>query len=148
MPQPGSVSEPEKNRAEDKSVQPLRRRNSLQEDQSITEQRTEDTLFSGSNNVEQRRKLHLFNCDRTYKLDAVEELLKTKKAKLGFDSVEKHYFSLVQMEEMTTNVIPKLQMDMAFFVVHAEESRLSINEENTGLGYTMIYRALLQETGE
>jgi hypothetical protein len=94
------------------------------------------------------RKLHLFNCDRTYKLDAVEELLKVTKAKLGFDSVEKHYFSLAQMSEMTTKTIPNLQMDMAVFVVHAHESRLSINEDNAGIGYAKIYRALLEATGK
>ena len=94
------------------------------------------------------RKLHLFNCDRTYKLDAVEELLKATKAKLGFDSVEKRYFSLAQMSEMITKTIPNLQMDMAFFVVHAHESRLSINEDNAGIGYARFYRALLEATGK
>jgi len=97
----------------------------------------------------QLRKMHLFNCDRTYKLDAVESLLEAMKAKLGFDSVPaKHYFSLAEMPEMTHNTIPKLEMDMAFFVVHAHESRLSINEDNAGIGYAKIYRALLEATGE
>ena len=98
--------------------------------------------------MSQRQLVHLFNCDRTYNLDVVEGLLKGSKAKLGFDLVvEKHYFTLSQMSEMTTNIIPKLQMDMAFFVVHAHESRLSINEDNAGIGYAKIYRALLA-TGE
>ena len=96
----------------------------------------------------QLRKLHLFNCDRTYKLDAFEGVLQEMKAKLGFDSVKKHYFSLAEMPEMTHNTIPKLEMDMAFFVVHAHESRLSINEDNAGIGYAKIYRALLEATGE
>jgi len=92
------------------------------------------------------RELHLFNCDRTYKFEAVEGLLNA--AKLGFDSVvEKHYFSLAQMSDVTTK-IPKLEMYMAFFVVHAHESRLSINEDNAGIGYANIYRALLKATGE
>ncbi|XP_020605395.1 uncharacterized protein LOC110044222 isoform X2 [Orbicella faveolata] len=95
-----------------------------------------------------QRELHLFNCDRTYKLEAVEALLNATKAKLGFDPVvKKHYFSLAQMSEMTTNIIPKLQMDIAFFVVHAHESRLSINEDDAGIGYANIYRALLKRTG-
>lgn len=98
--------------------------------------------------MSQPRKLHLFNCDRTYKLDAVEDLLAAMKAKLGFDSVEKHYFSIAQMSEMTLDTIPKLTIDMAFFVVHAHESRLSINEDNAGIGYAKIYRALLKKTGE
>ena len=37
---------------------------------------------------------------------------------------------------------------MAFFVVHAHESRLSINEDNAGIGYAKVYRALLEATGE
>ena len=97
----------------------------------------------------ERKLVHLFNCDRTYKLDAVEGLLNATKAKLDFEPVvEKHYFSLSQMSEMTTKVIPELQMDMAFFVVHAHESRLSINEDNAGIGYAKIYRALLEATRE
>jgi len=39
-------------------------------------------------------------------------------------------------------------MDLAVFVVHANESRLSINEENAGIGYAKIYRALVQATGK
>lgn len=99
------------------------------------------------------KKVHLFNCDRTYKLDAVEGLLKATKAKLGFDQepdpvVEKHYFSVAQMHEVADITIPKLKIDVAFFVVHAHESRLSINEDNAGIGYAKIYRALLEATGE
>ena len=99
----------------------------------------------------QVRKLHLFNCDRTYKLDAVEGLLNATKAKwpsVDFDPVKQHYFPLAQMHEMTTKVIPELQMDIAFFVVHAHESRLSINEDNAGIGYAKIYRALREATSE
>ena len=45
--------------------------------------------------------------------------------------------------------LPKLAlvMDFAVFVVHANESRLSINEDNAGIGYARFYRALLQKTG-
>ena len=99
---------------------------------------------------EQRKLLvHLFNCDRTYKLDAVEGLLNATKAKLDFvPVVEKHYFSLAQMHEIATKTIPELKIDVAFFVVHAHESRLSINEDNAGIGYANIYRALMEATGE
>ena len=38
-------------------------------------------------------------------------------------------------------------MDVAVFVVHANESRLSIKEQNAGIGYARIYRALLKNTG-
>ena len=142
------MSKPERIRMEGKSVQPSRLRNFRNEDQPITEQRTEDSLFSDSNNAkEQRRTLHLFNCCRTYKLDAVVDLLAAMK--LGFDLVVvKHYLSRAQISEMTTNTIPKLVMDMAFFVVHAHEYRLSINDDNAEIGYPKIYRALLEATGE
>jgi len=61
--------------------------------------------------------------------------------------VEKRYFRLQQISEMCEATIPKLQMDFAIFVVHAHESRLSINEDNAGIGYARFYRALLQATG-
>ena len=94
------------------------------------------------------RLFHLFNCDRVYKLDSIEDLLTATKAKLGLDfSVVKHYFSLSEIPEISTQTIPELQLDCAFLAVHANESRLSINE-NTGGGYTEIYRALLEATGK
>ena len=133
------MSELERNQLGEKSVQPPRRRNSLQEDQLVTKQRTQHGLFNDY-------KFHLFNCGRTYNLDAVEDLLA---ATFCFDyAVEKHYFSVDQMHNMMTNIIPTLQMAIAFFVVHAHESRLSINEDNAGNGYTNIYRTLMFATGE
>ena len=93
-------------------------------------------------------RFHLFNCDNTYKLDTVEALLLKMEDKHKFKiSVEKRYFRLQQMTEMYETIIPKLQMDFAIFVVQAHESRLSINEDNAGIGYSRIYRALLQATG-
>ena len=94
------------------------------------------------------RNLHLFNCDRTYKLDAVQDLLNARTANNRFVNSEKHYFSLAEMSDMSTKIIPKLEMDMAFFVVHAHESRLWINEDNAGIGYAKIYRALLKAAGK
>jgi len=103
--------------------------------------------------VEQRiskpRKVHVFNCDRTYKLDAVEDWLMRTEPKLGFEfSVEQHYFSLPEMFEWSSKMIPFLQMDLAVFVVRAHESYLSITEDDAGTGYSKIYRALLQATGK
>ena len=95
--------------------------------------------------MSKQRKIHLFNCDHTYKLDVVENWMSTAKFEL---TTEEHYFSLSQMTELSSKTIPELDMDVAVFVVHAHESRLSINEENAGIGYAMIYRALLQKTGE
>ena len=89
-----------------------------------------------------RKRVHLFNCDNTYKLEPVEKLLDQFSI-----HVEKHSFRLPEMSEMVEK-IPTLEMDMAFFVVHAHESRLSINEDNAGIGYAKIYRALLKATGK
>ena len=91
--------------------------------------------------------IHLFNCDQTYKFDAVEEWLERDKTTQRF-SVQQHYFSLSKMAEMSEETIPRLNMDLAVFVVHAHESRLSINEDKAGIGYAKIYRALLQKTGK
>ena len=98
--------------------------------------------------MSQPRMLHLFNCDRTYKLDSVVDLLNATKARSRFVHIEKHYFSLAEMSDMSTKIIPKLHMDLAFFVVHAHESRLSINEDNAGIGYAKVYRALLKAAGK
>ena len=94
-----------------------------------------------------KKRVHLFNCDNTYKLEPVEKLLDQMQFSIHVESVEKHSFRLAKMSEMV-DTIPTLKMDMAFFVVHAHESRLSINEDNAGIGYAKIYRALLQATGK
>ena len=92
-----------------------------------------------------KKRVHLFNCDNTYKLEPVEKLL--EKCGSHVERVEKHSFRLAKMSEMV-GIIPTLEMNMAFFVVHAHESRLSINEDKAGIGYAKIYRALLQATGK
>ena len=63
-------------------------------------------------------------------------------------SILKFHFRVNQMGEICKTTIPRLQMDFAVFVVHAHESRLSINEDNAGIGYSKFYRALLGTTGE
>ena len=93
---------------------------------------------------------HLFNCDRTYNLDSVEKLLKScTETKIGFVITPvQWYFDLQKMSETCDSINSQPQMDCAIFVVHAYESRLSINEDNAGIGYAKIYRALLKKTGE
>ena len=92
---------------------------------------------------------HLYNCDKTYKLDSVEKLLKSIGEKLRFDiSIAQHYFHLREMSGIIDRINSEPQMDFAIFVVHAHESRISINEDNAGIAYAKIYRALLQKTGE
>ena len=94
---------------------------------------------------------HLFNCDETYKLDIVEKLLDAIKEKVtSFDisTATKKSFRLFEMSELCTTIRSGPPMDFAIFVVHANESRLSINEENAGIGYARFYKALQQATGE
>ena len=52
------------------------------------------------------------------------------------------------MSDVCENIIPQLQTDYAVLVVHAHESRLSLNEDNAGIGYAKIYRALLRASGK
>ena len=106
-------------------------------------------ILKKAETMSKQRKIHLFNCDHTYKLDAVENWMNTAKSKLGLElTTKEHYFSLSQMTEWSNKTIPELDMDVAVFVVHAHESRLSINEENAGIGYAKIYRALLDATSK
>lgn len=91
---------------------------------------------------------HLFNCDTTYNLNTVEAFLLKMEDKLNFKiAVEKCYFRLQQMSEICETVLLQ-QMDVAIFVIHAHESRLSINEDNAGIGYARLYKTLLQATSE
>ena len=93
-------------------------------------------------------KFHLFNCDNTYRLDSAETLLLKMADDLNLRiSMDRRNFRLHEMPDVCENIIPQLQMDYAVLVVHAHESRLSINEDNAGIGYAKIYRALLQATG-
>ena len=92
----------------------------------------------------QTKSICLFNCDNTYNLDKVETFLMEMNKKHGFNfAIEKRYFQLSQMTDFCETNIPQLQMDCAIFVVHANESRLSINERDAGIGYAIVYRALL-----
>ena len=97
--------------------------------------------------------VHLFNCDQTYELDVVEKLFKAVEPKLDFAfSIQPHYFVLRDMSQVCESIIRfpgQIKVDdVAVFVVHAHESRLSINEDNAGIGYAKIYRKLLQATGK
>jgi len=97
-----------------------------------------------------KKCFHLFNCDKTYKLDVVEKLLNAIKDKLSFDiSIStKKYFAPSEMTDLCKTIQSEPPMDFAVFVVHAHESRLSINEDNAGISYARFYRALLEKTGE
>ena len=97
----------------------------------------------------QPKRFSLFNCDNTYDLKKVDEFLLEVDEKYQYKiSVDSLYFGLGRMAEMVETTLPTLEMDFAIFVVHANESRLSINEDNAGIGYARLYKALLQATGE
>ncbi|PFX16693.1 hypothetical protein AWC38_SpisGene19022 [Stylophora pistillata] len=51
-----------------------------------------------------------------------------------------------RQERVAQNLL-KQEMGMAFFMVHAHECVLSINEDDAGIGYAKIYRVLQQATG-
>ena len=95
------------------------------------------------------KRFYLFNCDNTYDLKKVEEFLVGVDENYGFNIWVDHlYFGLRRMAEVCETMIPTMEMDYAIFVVHANESRLSINEDNAGIGYAKLYRALLKKTGK
>ncbi|XP_068732835.1 uncharacterized protein [Montipora capricornis] len=91
------------------------------------------------------KHIYLFNCDKTYNLDVVESLLTESGLEFQINIV-KRYFDLNTMAEMCEDIMSEPQMNFAIFVVHANESRLSINEENAGIGYAMIYKTLQRKT--
>ena len=113
--------------------------------------------FNANRGKESPKCVHIFNCDNTYNLDSVEKLFceiqDDIRKRLSFDTelsllIGKNYFALSKMSEMCETTILELRMDLAVLVVHAHESRLSINEDNAGIGYAKIYRALLKATGK
>ena len=123
-----------------------------------TMQRIKNAVEDGFNTnpgKESPKCVYIFNCDNTYNLDSVEKLFceiqDDISKKLSFDTellISKNYFALSKMSEMCETTIPELRMDLAVFVIHAHEYRLSINEDNAGIGYAKIYRALLKATGK
>ena len=95
--------------------------------------------------MSRRKKIHLFfNCDHLYELHVIEDLLYSCKPKMGFDFTVENHYSFSELAELSEKIVPALKIDFAVFVVHAQESSLSIND---GRGYSKLYKALLQATG-
>jgi len=112
----------------------------------ITDKRGEERRCDKMSYLQKR--FCLFNCDSTYNLEIVEKFLLDLEEKYGFKfSIDRICFGLQQMAKVCDRIIPTLDMEIAVFVVHANESRLSINEDNAGIGYARIYRAMLKNTG-
>ncbi|XP_019622051.1 PREDICTED: uncharacterized protein LOC109468239 isoform X1 [Branchiostoma belcheri] len=87
----------------------------------------------------------LVNCDKTYSLESVEELIKVaKNACVGSNiRIEKQYCNVSQLQAVSEKVRQR-RLLCGVLVVNAYESRLSINEEKAGIGYAVLYRALLE----
>ena len=112
----------------------------------IHQQRDDLQVFE--KDMAKQLKFFLFNCDNTYDLEVVEKFLLDLEEKHGLKfSIDRLTFGLPLMAELCEKTLPKLAMDVAVFVLHADESRLSINEDNAGIGYARLYRALLQKIG-
>ncbi|XP_078602552.1 uncharacterized protein LOC144876770 [Branchiostoma floridae x Branchiostoma japonicum] len=84
----------------------------------------------------------LINCDKTYPLDSVETLLKHAISNQT-TQIEKQYCKVSELQAVSEEVRQR-RLLFGVFVVNAYESRLSINEENAGIGYAVLYRALLE----
>ncbi|KAI8510474.1 hypothetical protein Bbelb_113900 [Branchiostoma belcheri] len=85
----------------------------------------------------------LINCDKTYPLDSVEDLLKRANTSDRNTRIEKQYCNVSELQAVSEEV-RRRQLLCGVFVVNAYESRLSINEEKAGIGYAVLYRALLK----
>ncbi|XP_019636255.1 PREDICTED: uncharacterized protein LOC109478883 [Branchiostoma belcheri] len=83
----------------------------------------------------------LINCDNTYSLDPVEELVKLANPNIR---VDRQYCNVSELQAVSEEVRRRQQLLCGVFVVNAYESRLSINEENAGIGYAVLYNALLE----
>ena len=104
--------------------------------------------LSGDPTCRTSGKGFIFLTDNIYSLETVEKLLLEAGDKYGFKiSVDLLCFGLQRMAEVCERTLPHLVMHYAIFVVHADESGLSINEDTAGIGYQRLYRALLQKTG-
>eukprot|EP00026_Physarum_polycephalum_P008483 Phypoly_transcript_08570.p1 GENE.Phypoly_transcript_08570~~Phypoly_transcript_08570.p1 ORF type:complete len:389 (+),score=77.22 Phypoly_transcript_08570:133-1299(+) len=91
-----------------------------------------------------RIKVTLYNSDHTVNLSQVIKPL-FEKTKFEFDVTER-YFPAQQKQiaaELESQTDPG---SIAVLAVHAHESRLSINEQRAGIGYRLIYQALLKHT--
>eukprot|EP00058_Branchiostoma_floridae_P026009 XP_002611499.1 hypothetical protein BRAFLDRAFT_63866 [Branchiostoma floridae] len=85
----------------------------------------------------------LINCDKTYPLDSVEALLKRTYTPGSNTRIEKRYCNVSELQTVSEEV-RRRRLLCGVFVVNAYESRLSINEDKAGIGYAVLYKALLE----
>ena len=95
-----------------------------------------------------QKRFYLFNCDNTYNLEIVERFLLEVEEKYGPKfSVDRLYFGLQRMAEVYDRIIPTLDMNVAVFFVNANESRLSINQDNRLVTRESIQLCLKKQVG-
>ncbi|XP_078602562.1 uncharacterized protein LOC144876777 [Branchiostoma floridae x Branchiostoma japonicum] len=88
------------------------------------------------------KEVLIVNCDGTYPLDSVVSLLKSVPGVQDI-AIQQKTLPISQLEAVSEEV-RRRRLLCGVFVVNAYESRLSINEENAGIGYAVLYRALLE----
>ncbi|XP_078684635.1 uncharacterized protein LOC144918063 [Branchiostoma floridae x Branchiostoma belcheri] len=84
------------------------------------------------------KEVLIVNCDSTYPLDSVVSLFGDQDV-----SIQQKTFQISQLQAVSEEV-RRRQLLCGVFVVNAYESRLSINEDRAGIGYAVLYRALLE----
>ncbi|KAM7448071.1 hypothetical protein ABFA07_003809 [Porites harrisoni] len=105
-------------------------------------------MASCSRRTKQSTKyFYLFNCDETCNLSQVTTLLRSVEGRVDFKiKVEEHTFrtgsETTAFSKVSEETIPKLRMDYAVFMVHAND-QLSFDEDC----YGKIYKALTKKTG-
>ena len=105
-------------------------------------------MASCSRRTKQSTKyFYLFNCDETCNLSQVTTLLRSVEGRVDFKiKVEEHTFrtgsETTAFSKVSEETIPKLRMDHAVFMVHAND-QLSFDEDC----YGKIYKALTKKTG-
>ena len=93
--------------------------------------------------MEDNKKVAIFHCDNlVLGLDDIatniESVLKLP--------VEKHCLAISEMGKVVESLREE-QFKLTALVLHAEETRLSVNEPHAAIGYTALYRRLRSVSG-
>ncbi|XP_019636252.1 PREDICTED: uncharacterized protein LOC109478881, partial [Branchiostoma belcheri] len=82
----------------------------------------------------------IVNCDNTYPLESVEELIKLASPNIR---VDRQYCNVSELQDVSEEV-RRRQLLCGVFVVNAYESCLNFHEETAGFRYAVLYGALLE----
>ncbi|XP_077984289.1 uncharacterized protein LOC144438936 [Glandiceps talaboti] len=97
-----------------------------------------------------RIKVLMMNCDNLVNLDEIKKHLFLETHEEYF-SVKSEYFCIDEIHSRSKELDERSRdekHDIGIFAVHANESRLSINEKKAGIGYARIYNSLRQITDD